>query len=553
MKTYFSIPLLVVLSTILAVAVTAEMFDDYSSTETTCTIMGVTYQDREAITNLQNSRCGSAVDFPCYCNPQSTPPVVCPYCNFVLEDDQLICLYDGETESFTNSDGVEETCRCSIVDDVPQPECSTGLAFSSGVDNEDENQITTQQGELYSDTCVIDLPDGRTETFRRGESLELFLPNNRCGDDFPCYCNPDVTGGIECPYCRFPTENDDLLCVRNGEQVSFVDLNGVTQSCSCEIPYNSPNTEPITNCNVEQDGFVQEEDANDVTTGRPVIDNSNDVCTLELESGQVVTFAFGESYGDYIDTRCGSSTEFPCFCNPAMRNQMECPYCGFVQADGELLCAKHNQVVSFNDGVEDQTCTCEIPTNPLDEPIQNCGNDNNNNNNNDFNNVVGSDGECTLVDLNGETVTIPDGESFGDLVEGVCGDSIEWPAFCNTQLESTIKSRAGTEDLNSVEYPYCVYSDTITGETICGHDGQEITYLNTQGEEIACSCLYDSPGMGGAQSTCRPAGQSEPPKDVQTAQPTAPPTFTPFSSGAGTTTASAIAVGFMLTATAALV
>jgi hypothetical protein len=547
MKTYFSIPLFLLLSTIVTTVINGDLFYDYSSTETTCTVMGVTFQENEPVTNLQNSLCGSAVDFPCYCHPQSTPPVVCPYCTFVLEDEQLLCLYDGETESFTNKDGADETCCCVLVDDVPQPECNAGLEFSSGVDDNEEQL----NGGLYSDTCVIDLPDGRTESFRRGESLELFLPNNRCGDDSPCYCNPDVSGGIECPYCRFVTENGDLLCARNGEQVSFVDFNSVTQSCSCEIPYNSPNAEPITNCNAEQDGSVQQEDGNG-TTGSPITDTTTDVCTLELESGQVITLAYGESYGDYIETRCGSSTEFPCFCNPAMRNQMECPYCGFVQADGELLCAKHNEIVSFNDGVEDQTCTCEISANPLDEPIQNCGpfDGNGNNNNNDFDNVVGGDGECTVVDLNGETVTIPAGESFGDLVDGVCGDSIEWPAFCNTQLESTIISRTETEGLTSVEYPYCVYSDTITGETICGRDGQELTYLNTQGEEITCSCSYNSPGMGGAQSRCRPVGQSEPPKDVPTTRPTAPPTFTTFSAGAVTTTARSVSVGLMLTAIA---
>lgn len=345
----------------------------------------------------------------------------------------------------------------------------------------------------------------------------------------PCYCNPDVPNGIECPYCRFPSQDGELLCSRDGESISFIDLNGQDQICSCEVP-SDPSSDPISNCNSGSpsggvNGNDNYNDDNDNWGG------TSGVCTLELESGQIVTLSPGESYGNYIETRCGSSQEFPCFCNPELKNKMECPYCGFVQAGGDLLCTKHQEVVTFNDGQDEQTCSCEIPSDPNQDPIQICfegdvppptstppENDEDDENEND-NDITG----CSINDLDGNVVTIPNGNSFGDLVKGICGNSYEWPAYCNTNLDSSVVSRTGSESFDTIEYPYCVYSDTISGEPTCAGDNEQIVYVNSFSEEVECSCSYQPSGLGGAQSTCQPADDSNPIE-----QPSNPPATTFF-------------------------
>mmetsp|Transcript_27120 Transcript_27120/g.47916 ORF Transcript_27120/g.47916 Transcript_27120/m.47916 type:complete len:575 (-) Transcript_27120:336-2060(-) len=543
---------IVVLAVSSLVAVSEANLFEYSSTDTECIIAGRTYLRDERIDNLPDAnqmRCGDYDEFPCYCDPSLDPPISCPYCTFPLSEGDLLCLHEGEDQDFVDIDGLQQTCYCKLDDnDTPAPECysigtNNGLVFSGPADgtNNNSNNNINNMNMNGDERCTIDLPNGETRDFVRGESLADFLPNNRCGnDDFPCFCNPDAPGGIDCPYCRFPAQGGQLVCAQDGQQVSFVDLNGIDQQCSCQIPSIG---EPITSCNLNTGG---EDNIN-------VIDSSNnDVCSVQLESGQVITFAYGESYGDYIqNNRCGSSLEFPCFCNPSLPNQMECPYCRFVQADGELVCAKHNQVVSFNDGDTDQTCSCTVPTDPFQDPIPNCDGqqqqpstpiieDDDN------------DGTCTVADDTGNLVTVSNGESFGDLVEGVCGDPLVWPAFCNTQLDATVTTRQQSQDFDTIEYPYCVYTDTLSGQPECARNNEQITYVNDAGDQVVCSCLYLRPGLGGAQSTCRlvdggtsnsttPITPTSPPT-LSTPPPVPSPTFAPVSSATTIPMASMITV-----------
>jgi hypothetical protein len=485
-----------------------------TSNGSTCTFMGEDFLAGETLTGFE-TRCGSFDDFPCVCDPSQSPPISCPYCSFALPNEGLLCLFDGDTETFTDIDNALQTCTCSVdKEHGPVTNCDArpGLTVSQ--------TTTTIEQSSSSDSCTLDLADGESRVFARGESLGEFLPN-RCGDDFPCYCNPDAPNSIECPYCRFPAQDGELLCAGDGEDVSFVDLNGQEQFCSCEVP-SDPSIEPTSKCDSGESSKGDEYNGGGESTG---------VCILELESGQTVTLSSGESYGDYIETRCGSSQEFPCFCNPNLKNQMECPYCGFVQVGGDLLCAKHQETISFNDGESDQTCTCQIPDDPNQEPIQTCvegtippptfappGNEENESDNDKE--ATG----CTINDLDGNVVTIPHGDSFGDLVEGVCGDSNEWPAFCNTELEASLVSRSGSQSVDTIEYPYCVYSDTLSGEPACARDNEQVVYVDVSGEEVRCSCSYAPSDFGGEQSTCEPLDGNGPVNQ---------PTMDPFTNADG--------------------
>jgi hypothetical protein len=511
----------------------------------TCTFLGEQYTAGAALIGFE-TRCGSSEDFPCFCDPSQNPPVSCPYCSFALPNEGLLCLYEGDTETFTDVDDGSQTCTCVLdANDQPVPTCDdrSGLTAS-----QTSTSIQEQQSDTDNDTCTLDLPDGGSRTFTRGESIGDVLPN-RCGDDFPCFCNPDAPDSVECPYCRYPTQDGDLLCAGDGESISFTDLEGQEQSCSCVVP-SDPTMNPISNCDSGEaagESFNEENDDNSDGSNSNGNNNIDGMCTLELESGQVVTFSSGESYGDYMQTRCGSSAEFPCFCNPELKNQMECPYCGFVQAGGGLLCAKDQEVVSFNDGEKDQTCTCEIPSDPSQEAIQTCveGDDlpptstpSGNVDNDDNDDSVDEDNEdddnnetagCTITDLDGNIVTIPHGDSFGDLVEDVCGDPDEWPAYCNTEPETSVVSRAKSQDSDTIEYPYCVYTDTMSGETICARDNEQVAYVDTLGDKIECMCSYSPSGLGGAQSTCELTNDSSPIN-----QSTNPPTMTPLPNSAAT-------------------
>lgn len=471
----------------------------------TCDFDGNVFQEGDVVPF--QTRCGTTSDFPCYCAPDLPKQVYCPYCGFALEDQSLLCLMEGESETFVDIDGVNQTCGCTLdgPNGDPAPDC-----------REELGEVTPAQQQTGGEGCTIDLPDGTTREFNNGEALGDFLPN-RCGAEaFPCFCDPSVVGGISCPYCRFPQAGGDLLCAIDGEVVDFVDLDGIVLECSCTIPAD-PNADPIVSC--EGDENTQSSSNNNGNLpSRPTSppNDQTDLCTLELdESGQIITFRRGESYGDYFQTRCGSTVDYPCYCNPDLYNQMECPYCGFVTATGDLVCAKDRETVTFDSGGGgEETCLCEIAQDdPAAEPIRTCGSgvsapptptppD------------VELSQECVLLDFLGNEETFQNGDSLGDLVEGICGDSDMWPAFCNTNLATativTRQSESQPRDIsNGIEYPYCIYSDTLSGDPVCARNSEEITYTNRQGEDTQCSCLYLSPGLGGgAQSQCQPVNGS---------------------------------------------
>jgi hypothetical protein len=171
-----------------------------------------------------------------------------------------------------------------------------------------------------------------------------------------------------------------------------------------------------------------------------------------LDDGTIATFDNGEPYGDAVVTRCGSVTDYPCFCNPQAVDQAECPYCGFVTGDGNLYCAKHDETIVFVDGSINRECSCIIPDGyPLEEDdIRTCTIANDNATITTLaptTTVLPEDGtttapaaapiaeSCTVTDVNGTEVFIELGDSFGELVTGPCGPAEDWPAYCTVPFE----------------------------------------------------------------------------------------------------------------------
>jgi hypothetical protein len=196
---------------------------------------------------------------------------------------------------------------------------------------------------LFTTSCVVTAQDSCTfdyGTFQRGESLgNSFV--NRCGEDFPCFCNPDVDGQVECPYCGFATNTPNLLrCATDGQTILHIDLDGKGQSCTC--------------------------DASDPTDPRPVCveDESALVCTFEMEDGTIETRQPGEEIG--FESRCSNVGEFPCFCNPNLPMQIECPYCSFAtNRASTVFCVAEGEAGSFIDGDgRGQACTCVLGETP---------------------------------------------------------------------------------------------------------------------------------------------------------------------------------------------
>ena len=248
-------------------------------------------------------------------------------------------------------------------------------------------------------TCIIG--DGYQQyTFQHGESLgNLF--ETRCSNpdgssgstsstnniEFPCYCNVNkYPVSIECPYCAFTTNEietyqDDglpvnkVVCAKHDQTIQFTNKDNIYQSCSCHIPKDSISP-PITQCE---------------TIASP------NQCTIELSDGTVKFLERGESYGDYLPTRCttptriivnngggggGGNDDFPCYCDPDLPNKINCPYCPLLDyatvvvdddltgtivttTDPQLVCARHDEIIEIVDETlqDKYHCSCSIPDN----------------------------------------------------------------------------------------------------------------------------------------------------------------------------------------------
>jgi hypothetical protein len=246
-----------------------------------------------------------------------------------------------------------------------------------------------------------------------------------------------------------------------------------------------------------------------------------DDSTCVFDDGQ--EYQPGDDVGDSFTNRCGNSTDFPCFCDPTVSFQAYCPYCGFAAGDGTLHCARDGETVSFPDGSITRECSCTFSDDPTDDPTRNCTIvDDDQPEEEDPPSgppATGEGGQCVLPDADDNMVEFDNGESFGELIEGACGPASEWPSFCNV-----LDDEGGFD----IEYPYCVQNDLQSGETLCAKDGESISYVNADGVNVTCACVYTSDG--GPDSQCEDSGGESSPPDPQ-GESTSPPSNAPVPSG----------------------
>eukprot|EP00934_Nitzschia_sp_Nitz4_P007980 Nitzschia sp. Nitz4//scaffold68_size99682//37058//38488//NITZ4_004563-RA/size99682-processed-gene-0.20-mRNA-1//1//CDS//3329556590//7970//frame0 len=437
---------------ILLISITALLGPTLADDAATCEIEGVTYERGENLGNAFITRCGPASVYPCYCNPDLKDQAECPYCGFALEGGGVLCGKDGESYSFVDVDGLDQTCSCSA------PLGGTAVSDCS------VDQIDTKG------TCSFQLSDGGYVSFESGESVAEYLPSD-CGDSFPCYCDPDAEDQLSCPFCIFTTITGEKVCAGDEDNVEFFDELGVEQECICFV---SSSGSTLSSCS---------------EVGSTPSPSLSGFCTLEAD-GIVHTVANGDSYGDLLVTRCGLPSDYPCYCDTSLPSQVYCPYCGFFNSTGGLVCAKDGETVEYLEGDTTTTCSCEVPDDSSEGVIKTCEND--------PTAAPTTLTGCVIADSSGDPVVIDDGASFGNLIEGECGEASNWPAYCNLDV-----STSASELADHVEYPYCVFTDTLAGEVFCASDGQQITYVDDTGATLNCLCTYYVPSLGGPQSDCR--------------------------------------------------
>ena len=360
-----------------------------------------------------------------------------------------------------------------------------------------------------SSTCSFD-----GITYQAGENLGDSF-QTRCGSSFPCYCSPNRNPPVECPYCSMADADQGLVCAKDGETVSIVNLNGIPQSCSCSVSI---------------DGIAQESCV-DVDND----DNDNqdeDFCTIQVVDGTTMMFENGESLGEFLPTRCpGGGLAFPCFCNTALVDQIDCPYCTWLDYRGDLICARQAESVVYEKApgeylecacLSDFISTCKpmapslpptltppptikptsqstpLPTNPptfsppsslpqssptptisttspptsqptfqlspsLPEmrdptisPTQTVTFDKNEIREDDRPPMPEPNlGGCLFFNqTTGELEFIEEGKTFGPNVHGPCSPTEDWPVVCNPSIPS-----------GGMEYPYCIFSSASFGSS----------------------------------------------------------------------------------------
>lgn len=453
-----------------------------SAAQDTCSVGGQTFQRGDSLGDAFVQRCGPPSLYPCFCNPDVRDGIECPYCSFATNVQDLIrCARDGEEITFVDQGDVGQRCSCDASDPT--------------------NPISTCVADVTAESCQISLPDGSIIERPAGE---LIGRESRCGatSDYPCTCNPSVSGQIECNYCSFALQDDGLVCIGDGETKTFVDIDGFGLTCSCEFA-EFPSFPMVSTC-VE------------APTRVPVDGES---CTYTRADGTMFSVLHGTQLDlDFFTGRCGP--DFPCFCNVEAENQIECPYCAVPLDDGSFLCGANNDIlrgVPVDDGGGTTTdCQCSVidASTPFEFKLEfdlECG---------DFP-TSPPDPEPTgicEVDLpNGQTTTIVAGEPIPAKPTPCDNDSNDtpFPYVCNPDITTSA-------DLS--ELPYCRF-ETNSGDTFCARDGTSITFFNVQNEEVTCDCAYNGFELG-PQTSCFPVKQPTSPTIPPDNAPE--PTMTPI-------------------------
>ena len=359
-----------------------------------------------------------------------------------------------------------------------------------------------------ADLCELTFADGRVIQVEPGE---VTGPDPVCGEDFLCYCSPGSPNNEWCPYCVLEQVDGSVLCLVDDQTETFVGISGTEQTCTCSVPDDASGP-PIKACIGE--GLTQP----------PLPDTEDEYCVVtDPSTGVSVFYENGQSFDRWMDVPCGHGLEASCTCNTALPTKIECPYCVIDQEYDVQICALKNERVTFEDietGVY-QSCKCiiddpltggslvecqeEVRPTPAPSP--------HNSGPTPVPPTAGEPGGCiTILDSFNEIFT-SEGDSFGDLVEGVCGSSFDFPATCNTAFS------------NGIEYPYCQFS--AREGIVCAEDGQTLTYTALDGEVLSCDCSYTQ--ASGPRSTCRGAPTAPTPTFGGTPTFPAPPIRPPTS------------------------
>jgi hypothetical protein len=105
-----------------------------------------------------------------------------------------------------------------------------------------------------SDGCFYqNIEDDSKEFVETGESFGKHV-TGLCSpwEDWPTFCNPQLPGNREYPYCVFSpsgpsgNEEDFLVCARSGERVTVPTSDGSIEECSCL--YLNPFIGPVSSC-----------------------------------------------------------------------------------------------------------------------------------------------------------------------------------------------------------------------------------------------------------------------------------------------------------------
>ncbi|VEU36254.1 unnamed protein product [Pseudo-nitzschia multistriata] len=527
-----------------------------------CEIGGYMYREGETVRTFE-LKCGSVRDFPCVCAPDLDPPLWCPYCGIYLSpkwassaassDSNIerlrisnapgfFCLKDGETsDPFVGIEsGIRQVCSCALTDegkpvskcDVASPEFGHNSEKKEGGYDTHTKGNESGTGDSGNDTVSSAIAEGNTSAHSNMSSNASASANaygNGNGNGYGTGVNtagetdlntdPGGTQRLANPNNK-DNNNGKKSTPGFNDNDSFPKMK-TTSSSAFNDKTSKDDTSKESNGNTEEKTTYK--------NGSGVNDGDDDVCTLELpgESGETMTFRRGESYGPFLRNRCQAPSKHPCYCDPDAYRQMDCPYCGFDLGENSLLCARHNETVSFfaPDGPhgEVRTCSCSIQG----TPITNCetsnhpyvvrsddGNASPGASSHQETITTGGQKGCPIKDPSSGRVVavVPDGASFGEYastVMGTCGDGKQWPAFCDAssdaeptsaQVKSSVTtSQQGLHNTLSVDirdradvlYPYCVYLDVESGSPVCARDKEEVVYTNDEGIQVKCSCVID--------------------------------------------------------------
>jgi len=548
-----------------------------------------TFQRGESIHSYQPSSCQDSETFQCICNPDIHDQMECPFCWMTTttnDSDGILCVEDGNSITYTTTDGLLETCSCRLSsrgDDIFSTHCrpattmtststtrSDPMAETGTLSNEDGFDLLPRNDDEEDEDESEGLTDPEeNESFGLCDfNGNLFFPGEnvgtnfvtRCGDvtEFPCFCNPEKNPPVDCPYCGFVLTKENLLCLKNEQTASFVDIYGDDKICECKAPTIS--SVPVENC----------------------VLTSTDINACVFRDGNGYPFTF--DVGAPVDTKflplgnCGP--EFQCFCDPQADDQLSCPFCVEVDFGGELICASEGESVEYQDenGI-DRTCFCDVPSDqkpfincddepppirptlptpmpigppsmrpptpneptpfPIDSPSidtlpsrptaddddgdatagfslrpttnssdedddeededdatngsgddetgeeetddddtddEETGDNENDDEETDNSNDIGDGSVCVVRSIDGEEITVDDGEPFGpELGDGECGRSSEWPKICNA---------AGRTEAEQITYPYCIFENTALGTVQCAKDNESVRFLDSSRNEV---------------------------------------------------------------------